>query len=71
MAEESKEKETVRTVKIKLPFPKTVGKAERKGKLLEWAKALVNGGPVNVLDEQHYDNGSTLTVENTYIPPSK
>jgi len=70
MAEEKK-KETVRTVKIKLPFPKTVGKAERKGKLLEWAKALVNGGPVNVLDEQHYDNGSTLTVENTYVPPSK
>lgn len=70
MAEEKKDS-TVHTVKIKLSFPKTVGKAERKGKLLEWAKALVNGGPVNVLDEQHYDNGSTLTVENTYIPPSK
>lgn len=70
MAEE-KDSKTVHTVKIKLPFSKTVGKAERRGKLLEWAKALVNGGPINVLDEQHYPDGSTLTVENTYIPPSK
>lgn len=71
MAEEKKDQKTVHTVKIKLPFPKTAGKAERRGKLLEWAKALVNGGQINVLDEQHYEQGSTLTVENTYVPPSK
>ena len=56
------------TIKLKLPFSAGTNTADRHSKLFLWAKTLVNNAPVNVLDEQHYDNMSFIVVENTYRP---
>lgn len=56
------------TIKLKLPFPASTNTADRHSKLFLWAKTLVNNAPVNVIDEQHYDNVSYIVVENNYRP---
>lgn len=60
--------ESVRTIKLKLPFDKSKSIADRHSKLFLWAKTLVNGAPVNIIDEQHFEEKSFIVVENTYRP---
>lgn len=60
--------ESIRTIKLKLPFDKSQSIADRHSKLFLWAKTLVNNAPVNVIDEQHFEDRSFIMVENTYRP---
>lgn len=59
---------TMRTIKIKLPFAQNTGIAERRFNLFQWAMTLVKNATLNILDEQHYEGGSYIVVENTYNP---
>ncbi|MCQ2249624.1 MAG: hypothetical protein MJZ66_00795 [Bacteroidales bacterium] len=56
----------MRTIRINLPFAQSTGIAERHFSLFEWAKTLVDSAFVNVIKEEHYEESSSMLVENTY-----
>ena len=60
--------ESIRTIKLKLPFDKSKSIEDRHSKLFLWAKTLVNNAPVNVIDEQHFEDRSFIMIENNYRP---
>ena len=55
----------MRTIKIKLPFNSDIKKSERNSKLNTWAKTMLKGKKVNIVEEKHLDKMSYIVVENT------
>ena len=55
----------MRTIKIKLPFNSEIDKTERNFKLNTWAKTMLRGKKVNIVEEKHLEKMSYIVVENT------
>ena len=55
----------MRTIKIKLPFKSEINKTERNSKLNTWAKTMLRGKKINIVEEKHLDKMSYIVVENT------
>ncbi|MBR4266203.1 MAG: hypothetical protein IKQ46_09130 [Bacteroidales bacterium] len=55
----------MRTIKLKSPFSIETGKEQRKSILMMWASVLLKNSRINILQEEHYDTGSFIVVENT------
>ena len=55
----------MRTIKIKLPFNSEIDKTERNSKLNIWAKTMLRGKKVNIVEEKHLEKMSYIVVENT------
>ena len=55
----------MRTIKIKLPFKSELNKTERNSKLNTWAKTMLRGKKINIVEEKHLDKMSYIVVENT------
>jgi hypothetical protein len=52
----------MKQIKIKLPFKKEVGKPERMVKLKQWA-AATNRNKYEIIEEEHLDRRSTITIK--------
>lgn len=59
-----------RTIKIKLPFASEVDQQTRAEKLYEWAKGMLKGANLVVLEEKHLERMSYIVFENTKTPRS-
>ena len=55
----------MKTIKIKLPFNKDEKKSVRNSKLNAWAKTMLRGKKINIIQEEHLDKMSYIIVENT------
>ncbi len=54
----------MRTIKIKLPFSSDTKLPERNTKLNTWARAMLKGKEVTIVEEKHLAKMSYIVVEN-------
>ncbi len=54
----------MRTIKIKLPFSSDTKLPERNTKLNTWARTMLRGKEVKIVEEKHLEEMSYIIVEN-------